>query len=206
MSRRGAYFGLALGGVTAIAAIIVACYDEPKPDCGFRCGPSGACPDDYTCGPDKRCRLNGTSPSLACGTIDAGTDAPADAEGSDAEGLDGPRDAPLDAPPDTPLDAPSIDAPPDAFASVVAVTCPATPDASVITMNFMYVPASVMIPVNGIVEFTIEAGHDVVPDATNSDPGLNVPNGGNKCLRFTMAGTFGYHCGPHGFLGSVTVQ
>jgi hypothetical protein len=136
MRRRCAYLGLALGGITAIAAIIVACYDEPKPECGFRCGPAGACPPDYTCGPDQRCRLNGSSPLLVCGTVDAGVDAAADAAADgqmpDTPNPDAPRDAPPDAPIDAPIDAPPdaqvIDAPPDAFASVIAVAGPGPPD------------------------------------------------------------------------------
>ena len=77
----GAMFSLALLG----------CYDIPKPQCGFRCGPDKACPEDYTCNDeDGRCHLNGAPPSLVCGTVDAGvdgaTDAPVDAAASGASG------------------------------------------------------------------------------------------------------------------------
>ncbi|MDQ3370058.1 MAG: Ig-like domain-containing protein [Myxococcota bacterium] len=55
------------------------CYDLPKPDCGFRCGPSAACPDDYTCASDGRCHRNGAPPSLVCAPADAAVDTPIDA-------------------------------------------------------------------------------------------------------------------------------
>ncbi|MDQ3336683.1 MAG: Ig-like domain-containing protein [Myxococcota bacterium] len=54
-----------------VALVAVGCYDAPQPDCGFRCGPAGACPSDYSCGADNRCRLNGSSPTLVCATPDA---------------------------------------------------------------------------------------------------------------------------------------
>ncbi len=89
---RGALLSLALLG----------CYDLPRPECGFRCGPNEACPEDYTCNrSDGRCHLNGSSPSLVCGTVDAAF-------------LDGPPD-PLDVPPDVPADA-AVDAAVDAAA------------------------------------------------------------------------------------------
>lgn len=57
----------------AVSLAAVGCYDVPKPDCGFRCGPSLACPSDYTCADDGRCHLNGSDPSLVCLTPDAMT-------------------------------------------------------------------------------------------------------------------------------------
>jgi plastocyanin len=41
---------------------------------------------------------------------------------------------------------------------------------------------------------------------TTSDSGLHVNFNETKCLKFTKQGTFGFHCGPHGFLGTITVQ
>ena len=63
---------------------LTACYKSPEPDCGFVCGPSGACPDDYRCATDNRCHRNGTPGSLVCGT-DAGV-AGVDAAMTDARG------------------------------------------------------------------------------------------------------------------------
>jgi hypothetical protein len=56
----------------ALAAIFMAgCYDAPRPECGFRCGPSAACPDDYTCASDSRCHRNGAPPDMVCESPDA---------------------------------------------------------------------------------------------------------------------------------------
>lgn len=78
MSRRSVSRGAPLGLVLMLGCALVACYDPPKPACGFRCGPAAGCPADYTCGDDSRCHLNGSSPTLQCGTADAST-APTDA-------------------------------------------------------------------------------------------------------------------------------
>ena len=60
----------------ALAAIFVAaCYDAPKPSCGFRCGPSAACPADYTCASDNHCHRNGASDDVMCAPPDAMPDA-----------------------------------------------------------------------------------------------------------------------------------
>jgi hypothetical protein len=80
--RRRHRLALALAFTMAAGALpwlaLPACYDVPQPDCGFRCGPDGACPEDYTCSTtDGRCHLNGTPASLVCGSAagDAGIDA-----------------------------------------------------------------------------------------------------------------------------------
>jgi plastocyanin len=186
-------------GRLALLALIAACYSPPKPDCGFLCGPQGACPQGYTCGADNVCKRNGTPDSLVCPP-------PVDAAIRDARVIDSP-----DAVPDALVDAvPDAlgDAAPDAMALVLTVTCPGTPDATVTTSDAVmaYSPPSVSIPQNGIVEFQTSSLHDVVPDATGSDPGLAVGFNQTKCLQFTATGTFGFHCGPHGFTGSVTVN
>jgi hypothetical protein len=93
---------LALGGALA-GAIIPACYEIPRPACGFLCGPGGACPDEYRCAADMYCHRNDTAPDLVCTRPDAAL--PVDATGDDV-----PADAP-DAAPDAPIDA-AIDAPP----------------------------------------------------------------------------------------------
>lgn len=71
---------VALGALLGLA--LPACYDVPRPQCGFRCGPDQACPEDYTCNPsDGRCHLDGSPASLVCGAPpgDAGVDGAADA-------------------------------------------------------------------------------------------------------------------------------
>jgi plastocyanin len=116
-------------------------------------------------------------------------------------------------PANTTIDAAkAIDAP---AASVVAVTCPATPAAEVTTAeaNFSYSPAATTIMQGQIVRFTMSASHNVVPgrvdamsSTTKTDSGMNVGFNATKCLMFTQTGAYGYHCGPHMFNGTVTVQ
>lgn len=104
-----------------------------------------------------------------------------------------------DATPDAPA---GIDAP---AATVVEVApCPTTPDATVITMNFAYMPKDTTITQGQVVKFDIESSHDV--NGRTADPGLVVGFGETKCLRFTKAGTFAFHCTPHGFSGSIIVN
>lgn len=95
-SERRATTALALVAFAMLAALatLAGCYDVPKPVCGFRCGPEGACPEDYTCDQsDGRCHLNSAPGTLVCGTVDASIPL-----------SDGPPE-PLDAPPDAPPDA-----------------------------------------------------------------------------------------------------
>jgi len=118
-----------------------------------------------------------------------------------------PIDAPrTDGAPPPPIDA-AVDAPPPA-ATVVAVTCPATPARTITASNSqdIYVPSSVTITVSQVVKFTMPSDHNVTPDNTMSDPVLSVNYSETKCLMFTRAGTFGFHCVPHGFTGTVIVQ
>jgi len=104
--------GVAIALLVALAgAIVVACYDVPQPDCGFLCGPGGACPDGYTCADTNRCRRLGAPATLVCPNPDASLPDDQDAA------IDGVPDAPADAAPDAPPDAPPDavpDAPPDA--------------------------------------------------------------------------------------------
>ncbi len=92
--------GVALALCAALTgAIIASCYSLPEPQCGFLCGPNGACPADYTCAPDHHCHKNGSPESLVCGTPDAAVDAPPDTASADAS-TDAAADATTDAPPD----------------------------------------------------------------------------------------------------------
>lgn len=120
---------------------------------------------------------------------------PSDAARTDAPA---PADASVDAPPDAPV-----------AATVVTVTCPATPAKSITASNSndqTYMPSSVSITVGQVVKFTMPSSHDVEPNPTMSDPGLRVDFSETKCLSFTRPGTFGFHCGPHQFTGTVVVQ
>jgi hypothetical protein len=67
---------MSLGVATALlaalgGAIVAACYSVPTPDCGFICGPGGACPDGYTCADEQRCHRIGAPTNLVCNTADA---------------------------------------------------------------------------------------------------------------------------------------
>ncbi|MDB4954512.1 MAG: hypothetical protein JWO36_2081 [Myxococcales bacterium] len=111
----------------------------------------------------------------------------------------------------TTADAPrAIDGPPP---TIVEVTCPATPAATVTTSDaaFAYTPAMTTITQGQVVKFTMSGSHNVVPghaaaDSTKTDSGMNVGFGAMKCLMFTQTGTYGFHCLPHQFNGTITVQ
>jgi len=104
----GVALGAALGlSLTLAGVIITACYEIPRPACGFLCGPGDACPDGYSCAGDMYCHRNDTPPDLMCTRPDAPL--PADATGADADaGAD--TDATAD---DAAIDA-GEDAAPDA--------------------------------------------------------------------------------------------
>ena len=92
-------------------------------------------------------------------------------------------------------------------ATVMEVAC-ATPAATIITTDavFAFQPQSVTINVGQQVKFTMSSEHDVESNTSGGDAGLFVDFNTTKCLVFTKAGTFHFHCGPHGFMGSVVVQ
>lgn len=104
-------------------------------------------------------------------------------------------------------DAKPIDAPPDAQAFVLTVPCEGDEVDIVTTEGFKYQPMNTEISVDGVVKFVMSpgSGHNVLPQP-GGDPGLVVPFGETRCLQFTMAGTFGFRCGPHGFIGTVIVN
>ena len=108
----------------------------------------------------------------------------------------------------TPDGAQMIDAAP--VNKVMTVTCPATVDAMVMTANtsFSFMPMATTVPVGGIVKFMMSTDHNVAPNpmSGSTDPGIMVAFGQTACLKFTQAGTYGFLCTPHGFVGTVTVQ
>ncbi|MBV8756639.1 MAG: Ig-like domain-containing protein [Deltaproteobacteria bacterium] len=56
-------------------AALAGCYSPPEPDCGFACGPGGACPADYSCASDHVCHHTGFSGTCPARTADAAADA-----------------------------------------------------------------------------------------------------------------------------------
>lgn len=95
--------------------------------------------------------------------------------------------------------------------TVLEVTpCPATValtvDAPDVDLVYTYAPTTPIISVGATVKFTMHSSHNVVPNVSMSDPGLEVGFNQTKCLMFTKAGAFGFHCAPHSFAGTITVQ
>jgi len=98
------YLGVATALLVLLGGTIAsACYDVPRPDCGFRCGPVGECPDGYTCASEQVCHRMGAPAGLTCSSPDAAV--PDDAM---IDTPDGPPqiDAAPDAEPDADIDAP----------------------------------------------------------------------------------------------------
>jgi hypothetical protein len=92
-------------GLVCVVVLLASCYSTPQPPCAFRCGASGACPDDYACSSDDgRCHLKQSGGGLAA-CLDT---LPADAASIDAPAIDAPM---IDAsgPPDADL-PPTLDA------------------------------------------------------------------------------------------------
>jgi plastocyanin len=117
-------------------------------------------------------------------------------------------DAPkhIDAP--AAIDAPMVDAPPPTALTVdCATVTPVTTVTATTTLPYSYQFSSgSTIAVNDVVMFMMPGIHNVVPDATMSDTGLHVGFGETKCLKFTVAGAFHFHCQPHGFEGVITAN
>jgi plastocyanin len=100
---------------------------------------------------------------------------------------------------------------PDATTGVETIACPATPDATMSNASGAFVAtpgggSAATITVGQIVQFTTTSEHDATPN-TGVDPGVHVPfNQTSECKKFTMAGTFAFHCSIHGFMGTVVVN
>jgi plastocyanin len=87
--------------------------------------------------------------------------------------------------------------------SVRVVDCAtSSPAMTVTTPGNRYEPATVTIPVGGVVRWTLPVQHDV----SSTIPGLHIDFGGDVCLKFTEAKQYDYACSAHGFVGKVTAQ
>jgi LPXTG-motif cell wall-anchored protein len=73
--------------------------------------------------------------------------------------------------------------------------------------SFKFAPQSLTIKVGDTVMWTNQDSveHSAVADDGTFDTGL-ISKGSTRAFRFTTAGTYGYHCGPHRFMkATVTV-
>ena len=61
--------GLTLLGL--VAGPLSACYETPRPECAFQCGPTGTCPDGYACRADGWCKREGVPSDFDCGELEA---------------------------------------------------------------------------------------------------------------------------------------
>jgi plastocyanin len=107
------------------------------------------------------------------------------------------------------IDAPMIDAPPPTALTVdCASSTPVTTVTATTTLPYTYQFSSgSTIAVNDVVMFMMPGIHNVAPFGTMTDSGLRVDFGATKCLKFTMAGTFNFHCTAHPNLqGTITVN
>ncbi len=74
--------------------------------------------------------------------------------------------------------------------------------ATVVTDGASYDPGEVTIGAGEVVHFDLGLGHDA-----RSDDGLFLVDfAGDVCLRFDEPGSYGFHCTPHGFRGTVNVE
>ena len=49
------------------ALLASACYETPRPDCAFECGPEASCPEGYSCQAETGwCKLDDAPESLEC--------------------------------------------------------------------------------------------------------------------------------------------
>ena len=108
-------------------------------------------------------------------------------------------------------DGSSVDAPP--AANVAAVDCASNTPTATITAtgtapdgsDGKFMPMSATITKGQVVKFVMSTLHNMAPNA-GTDPALTVNFGETKCFKFNAAGTYNFHCTPHGFQGSVVVN
>jgi len=75
-----------------VALFAAACYDTPRPECAFQCGPDADCPDGYACRTDNWCKRADVPDDFECAppvpdaapVPDAGPDAALPDAGPDA--------------------------------------------------------------------------------------------------------------------------
>lgn len=105
--------------------------------------------------------------------------------------------------PDAKVTPPAIDAAPPTTGVAAEVECASAPTApEVKTSGFAYSPVNTNVVAGSVVKFTMPADHNVVSAVT----GLAVDFNASKCFKFATAGTYSFKCGPHQFVGMITVS
>jgi hypothetical protein len=134
-----------LGRILAISlGLLAACYSPAQPDCGFVCGPGGACPSDYACAADGVCHRIGAPANLTC-AVDARPDTP------------------------RPIDAPPADA--DVTPPQVLATDPVSGATNVPTSATVRVQFSEPVTNVGTTTFALESsGTPIAGTVTEIDP------------------------------------
>lgn len=96
---------------------------------------------------------------------------------------------------DPPVDAPT--------STVTRVQCGGATIAGTVTApGFAFTPMATTITVGQVVQFEMPATHNAI-----SDEGLFTADfNATVCYRFDAARTYPFHCGPHGFTGTIVVQ
>lgn len=99
---------------------------------------------------------------------------------------------------------PPIDAPagPDAAPLAASeVSCTGVDSPVITTSGFAFSPAITSVTVDTVVKFTMPAEHNAI-----SNDGLFTADfNGDTCVRFEAPGTYRFRCGPHSFVGTVSV-
>lgn len=93
----------------------------------------------------------------------------------------------------------------DASSSTVTrVNCGgATIAATVTAPGFAFTPMSSTITTGQIVQFDMPSSHNAVSDTAGL---FRADFNAATCYRFDAVGSYGFHCEPHSFTGTIVVQ
>jgi plastocyanin len=94
-----------------------------------------------------------------------------------------------------------IDAPGGGALMATEVSCTGVQSPVITTAGSAYSPASTTVAPNTVVKFTMPGDHNAI----SNDSLFTADFNGDTCIRFETVGSYRFHCGPHGFLGTVVV-
>lgn len=99
------------------------------------------------------------------------------------------------------IDAPAVI---DAPSAVQVISCTGvTPVQTIAASNFAFTPANVTITAGDVIRVTSQGSHTFTSDTGAFDASI----GADTCVRFTVAGSYPYHCTFHASMtGTVTVN